>query len=375
MKLLKDNPILGIIVLLIISISVLILTDVNLGNLSSIDGLESEFKTKGLILIVVLGIFVYGLYHILSDEKNIRENFMTTNTRNIIKPSDNRLYVLRTKINGDIYYLVNDELDEENLPNFFYRSRERPNTFIGEMKSTVCRRSANTFVQPMLVREDILMRDYNSYLTLPQYLENRNDRFSNDDTVPDVRYTHHWNMNTHPLDANSYLVSGYTNQQLIGEYGLTKYVLTGKQSLDPSYVHSGDINGLNFACMSQDPQFTEMSRFGLELDTDADNLDIDENTKKIVGVEDHEKIEGMGSLFMEVDGNKFYLAMLDEFRHPSNMKNTDHSSHMPLDRVPIGFIPEDIMKNDVYNSNPKTNIQNEYNFAKKIEFDIIAINL
>lgn len=372
MKLLMNNPILGIIVLLIISISVLVLTDVDLSNLVSIEGLEYEFKNKSVVMFVVLAILIYGLYHIFTYK---REKF--TNTSSIIQPSDNKLHVLRTIINDNVYYLVIDESRIDELPNFFYRSRERPNNFIGEFKSTVCKGTPETFVQPMLVRDEVLMRHYESYLSLPKYLDNRNERFRDDDDVPDVRYIHHWNLNTHPLNSDGYLISGYTNYQLIGDYGLSKYILTGKQSLDPSYVHGDRIHGLNFACMSQDPQFNEMSVFGLEMIPKDDYRlnEIDEKTKKLVGVEDHEKIDNNALLFMKVGGKKFYLAMLDEFRHPENMNNTDHPSHDPLDRIPIGFVPEDHDGSELYNSNPKTNIQNEYNFSKKIKFDIITINL
>jgi hypothetical protein len=367
-----NSSLLGIVILILISLCVLIFTDVKLLNLLSLDGIKEEFKNKGIILIVVIGILFYGFYQII---KHNKENF--TNFDSVIIPDQNKLYLLRTIINDKVYYLINDEVTKEKLVNFYYRSRDRPNTFIGELKSTVCKGTNETYIQPVLIREDVLLSSYNSYLRLPKYLENRNEIFSETDNVPDIRYTHHWNINTHPIDSNNYLISGYTNPQLIGEYSLSKYVLTGKQSLDENYVHKDRINGLNFACMSQDPEFGEMSKFGMEFVPREDvRLDeIDEKTKMLIGTEDYERLDGNISIFIEVNGKKFYLSMLDEFRRQDNMENTDHPSHYPLSKIPIGFIPENYEKGDLYESSPMTNIQNEYNFANKINFDLISINL
>ena len=447
---------------------------------------QEELNNKKFIIITGVILLFYGLYQI----------FYTIKEEKFTAPPINHT-IMRTVVNEEIYYLVIEELNEDQLFNFYYQSRENPNYFIGQRKSTICHTDNNKFVQPLLVRESVLKNKYQSFQNALKLSEqnniegfdgninsdgtisgniningnnnmqsetisgniniNGNNNINSDGTISGniningnddmqsetisgnininsndnmqsetisgnidfngnmqsetitgninfnsknvaesasennssrnsfKRYIHHMNVNRHPLDDKAILIEGKTNHQLldIDSDSNKEYGLSGTKSFG-NHIFSKGVDGMNFACFIQEKPHDKFSIFNMEQEKrDNESFSmflnkISSDGKYLLGTDNmnnvsHEKNDV--SLYIMVDGVKYYLGWLDDFRDRKNMKNTNHISHQPIPIIPVGFIPENYMNTGLHTSSPKFNIDKEFNHANKIKFDIIKIHI
>lgn len=385
MYFIRKNPLVGILLLIVVIVGILVFNDIKLNDIENMkfNKIYNENPISIIIIALILGYGIYELLNIHNDEDDEDDEDYESLSKSfeIFHKNDAKdmIFMLRTKINGKIYYLCLNEETEDNLYNFYYGSREKPPIMTGPFKSTICHNGENDHVQPVLLSEELLMVHYDRFMKIPRQEINYNSA-ENIEIVDNDRYIHHWNIYQNPNDEKKYELSGYIISNLIGDDHPIKYSVSARNSFSENYALTNGMDGRNFACLTQDRRFENFTKFNAETKAvfKEDKLDIDNNTKKIIGSNEYKHLNAKVSFSYIHNGKKYHLAWLDDYRDPRNMNNSNHESHYPINLIPVGFVPEnyDITeRKDVHNTFRNSNIGHEFNNAHKLEFDIIALKL
>jgi hypothetical protein len=234
------------------------------------------------------------------------------------------------------------------------------------------------------VREDYLLRKLDTYNELSKNRNNETDNY----------YLQHLRFHKNNLKDDKYLVSSYTQEQLLDKMNskvndTTKnntlpYYLSSQYALnEESRVISSDIKGGNFLCydnISHNINNNDLMNSYYSVGVMTKNRIIDDNNKnndkmnkKIVGSENYFMMDNIINLYFEKDNQKYFVSWLDDFRDPNNLKNVSDPSHDVI-MIPIGLKPESYNKKN-QKVNPTPSYENDYRIANKIDFDVTILNL
>ncbi len=189
---LSSKPILGIVTIILILVCLFAYTGINTGDIFTTEGFAKIYNEKPWIIYLGVGITMYALISIWTSFRasNIRytrrmvetenfdgstENLMTFDNffkKNFMIQSEdsnesllmeNTYMILRTKIDGQNYYMVMANNDESGVHSHIPAISTRKEVMPRPCKISI-EGKPDRYIRPILMREDILGDLYESYL-------------------------------------------------------------------------------------------------------------------------------------------------------------------------------------------------------------------
>ena len=123
MYFIRKNPLVGILLLITVIIGILVFNDINFNDVENMK-FQKIYNENPISIIAIALILGYGIYELLNihnteDYETLSKSFNRFHNND----AKEMIFLLRTKINGKIYYLCLNEETEDNLYNFYYGSR------------------------------------------------------------------------------------------------------------------------------------------------------------------------------------------------------------------------------------------------------------